>query len=395
MPRAKIKYLFLLTIIVGVLFLLYRIFLSGMFGQGGMPPMFGGPMPVGVAEVVVKDVQAWREYSGRLVAVEKAEIRPQVAGIIQKVHFKGGEQVKKGQALFTLDQRPFIAALQAAEASHVQAAGELARANRLIKEKAISQREYDVRRSTAESAAAALTKARLDVEYSQVKSPIAGRVSRPELTVGNVVDGGGGAPILTTVVSNNPIYADFEIDEQSYLAFLQRAKSSDNSRVPVHIQLSGDDTQTYEGYVQSFDNMLDPASGTLRVRAVFDNASGALLPGLFVRTKLADASARKMLLITDRAIGTDQNKKFVYVVGDDQKATYREIQLGERAEGMRVVEKGLSAGEKIVVNGLQRVKPGAEVKPEMVSMDSLPPQASDSDKETDEAEASPDAAEAQ
>lgn len=367
--RLPIKKIILLGLFLGGAFFIYKTFFAGHAPGGGMMGMPGGPMPVSVAEVIKQDVQQWQEFSGKLVAVDGAEIRPQVSGVIEKVHFTGGEHVRKGQILFTIDQRPYKAALEAAEAQYTAASAEHGRAEKLLKEKAIPQREYDERRSAAKMAQAELTRAKLNMDYSQVKAPIAGRISRPEITAGNLVETNTGAPLLTTIVSDDPIYADFEIDEGSYLTYLENVGDAKMTDVPVNLGLMGEEGTPHAGHVQSFDNQLNPTTGTLRVRAVFDNDGGKLIPGLFARITLGKPGDTNALLITDRAIGTDQNKKFVLVVGEDNKAMYREVKLGGMANGLRVVREGLSVGEKIIVDGLQRVQPGMPVVPEVVPME--------------------------
>ncbi len=369
MSRLFSRRLFLLLIVAIVGWFAWKHFMPQ--GGWGAPP--GGAPPVSVAEVIERDVQLWHEFSGRLVAVDQVEVRPRVSGVIDKVHFKDGAMVKKGDLLFTIDPRPFEAALQAAQARNVLAEAELQRAQTLVKEKAMPQRDVDQRKNAAAVAKADLTTARLNLDYTQVKSPIAGRVSRAEITEGNLVESGGGAPILTTVVSLMPIYADFEVDEATFMHYARDgATGREAAAIPVRMGLSGEEDAPHEGHVQSFDNRLDSASGTLRVRAVFDNKEGTLVPGLFARIRLGGAQPVHALLITDRAVGTDQNKKFVIVVHDDGKTERREIALGDVADGLRIVESGLKPGEKIVVSGTQRIMmPGQPVTPEVVPMDQV------------------------
>jgi multidrug efflux system membrane fusion protein len=365
-----IKPIFFLTLIAGVGFILYMRFLMPMPPMGPPP---GGAMPVGVAEVIVKKVQQWQEFSGRLVAVDSAEIRPRVSGTIDAIHFQEGQLVKKGDKLFTIDPRPYQAALQSAEAQAVWAQAELERAKSLLADKAIPQREFEQRKNAAEIAQAALTRAKLDMDYSVINAPIAGRVSRAEITVGNLVDAGGMAPVLTRIVSDNPIYADFDIDENSYLQYLKSA-GSDASKlksVPVFLGLAADQDANYAGSIQSFDNQLDPRSGTLRVRAVFSNDDGKLIPGLFARVRLGAVDEREAILITDRAIGTDQTQKFVFVVGEKNIPEKRVIKPDGMADGMRIVSEGLSPGDKIIVTDMQKLllMPGMPVEPKAVQMD--------------------------
>jgi multidrug efflux system membrane fusion protein len=343
-----------------------------------MAAMMNAPPPVGVAAAVSREVQLWHEFSGRLSAVDRAEIRPRVSGAIDAVHFIDGAQVAKGDLLFTIDQRPYAAevnraqgALASAEAQAKLSRTEAERSERLLKEKAVSQRDFDekqnalsVAEANLKSAQAALEAAQLNLDYTEIRAPIAGRVGRAEVTEGNLV--GQGQPVLTTIVSANPIYADFEMDEATFLEYSKFSGKPEN--IPVELGLATETGTPHTGHIESFDNALDNASGTIRVRAVFDNEDGALVPGLFARLLVGSAAPVSAVLIDDSAIGTDQNKKFVMVVGKDNKVEYREISPGPMADGLRVVDEGLNAGEKIVVSGLQRARAGMPVKPEMVEM---------------------------
>jgi multidrug efflux system membrane fusion protein len=344
----------------------------------GGPPM---AMPVSVAQVIERDVQAWHEYSGRVVAVDYVEIRSRVSGPIESINFKDGALVHKGDLLFTIDPRPYqaeVARTTAAVAS-AKAAADLSqtqfkRAESLIQDKAVSQSDYDTRKNEyseaaaqVQSAEASLETAKLNLDYSQIRSPITGRVSRAEITAGNLIEAGASSPLLTTVVSQNPIYADFDIDEETYLKVAPET-SGDVSKIAVTLALA-DGGKTYDGTMKSFDNKLNAQTGTLRARAVFTNDDGTLVPGLFARIRLGSAGTTKSILIDDKAVGTDQSKKFVYVVGDDNKVQYREIHLGDMAGSLRIITDGLHAGDKIIVDGLQRARPGAEVKPEIVDME--------------------------
>ena len=220
-------------------------------------------------------------------------------------------------------------------------------------------------------ARADLTTARLNLDYTHITSPIDGKIGRAEITEGNLVESGSGAPVLTTVVSSDPVYADFEVDEESFLRYVAAGSAgSDASQVPVMLGLSDENGAPHTGRIESFDNQVNAMSGTIRVRAIFDNSDGTLIPGLFARIRLGSAKEESAILITDRAVGTDQNKKFVYVVGEGNKAEHREVKLGGMADGLRIVEEGLKPGEKIIVGGLQRVtKPGRPVTPEVVPME--------------------------
>lgn len=386
-----LKNVVIFAVVAGIGYYSYMNFMpqGGEGAPHGMP--MGGAAPVSVAEALQKDVQQWNEFSGRLVAVDRVEVRPRVSGVIESVNFENGAFVKKDDLLFTIDSKAYATEVSRAEGNLASAMAqvsladtELARAERLAKDKAIPQKEYDERRNAhnvaqanLKSAQASLETAKLNLEYTKVKSPISGKVSRAEITTGNLVEAGSNAPVLTSVVSSNPIYADFEVDEYTYLEYTSNPKVTNNSKVPVIMSLGSANAISHSGYVESFDNRLNTASGTIRARAVFENADGLLVPGLFARIKLGNAEKAPAVLISDRAIGTDQNKKFVFVVEPDNKVSYREIKLGPVADGMRVVREGLKAGEKIVVNGLQRVRPGAEIQPEMVSMETGLPSATE------------------
>ncbi len=355
-------------------------------GPGGAPP----PAQVTVATVIEKSVNEWDEFSGRLEAVEHVEIRPRISGYIESVDFQQGAEVKKGDLLFEIDPRPQQAELVRAEADLASAntklalaKSDLARADKLLQAKAISQQEHDQLTSSQQdmdsvvkAAQAALLTARLNLDYTKVRSPINGRTSLAQVTAGNLVTGGGaGAPstLLTTVVSLDPIYAYFEGDEQTYLKYdeLNRRGERVSSRVrrnPIYLGLSNEEGYPHKGYVDFVDNALNPQTGTITARAVFDNKERRFTPGLFARLKLVGSGTYTAILVNDKAIGTDQSKKFVLVVGADNKAMYREVKLGPVIDGLRVVKQGLQGGETIIVNGLQRVHPGDTVSPQKADM---------------------------
>lgn len=342
--------------------------------------------PVSVATVVQSDVAAWDEFSGRLEAVERVDIRSRVAGTIQAVHFREGVLVKKGDLLLTIDPAPYAADVEradaqvaAAQARVAQAKGEQERSQRLWSEQAISKREFDERTNgqreadaNLRAAQAALQTAQLSLGYTQLRAPVSGRVGKLEVTVGNLIAAGPGAPVLTTLVSVSPIYASFDADEQVVARALKDAGSSAGGRnlerIPVQMGTAASIDTPFEGRLQLVDNQVDAKSGTVRARAVFDNKDGQLMPGQFARVRMGQASKTTALLINERAVGTDQNKKFVLVVGADNKAVYREVTLGASVNGLRVVKDGLKADERIVVNGLQRIRPGALVAPQPVEM---------------------------
>jgi len=341
------------------------------------------PAPsIEVAGAVGKTITEWDEFSGRIEAVDRVEIRPRVSGTIDAVHFREGALVKKGDPLFTIDPRPYAAEVARAEAalaaaqvraSHAQT--EKVRAQRLLDDNAISRREFDERINTASEtnadvrgAQAALEVARLNLSYTRIVAPVSGKVSRAEITVGNLVAAGASSPALTTVVSVSPVYASFEVDEQSYLRYTAPGAGGGKANLPVYLGLANEDGHPHEGRIHSIDNRLDTRSGTIRVRAVFDNEDGRLLPGLYAKVKLGGGAPHPAVLVNDRAIGTDQGKKFVLVLDKANKLVYREVELGPTYEGLRVIRKGLEPGENIVVNGMMRVRPGDTVAPKAVSM---------------------------
>lgn len=342
------------------------------------------PPEVDVAPVVVRKITDWQSYSGRLEAVDRVEVRPQVAGAITAVHFRNGALVRQGDVLFTIDPRPFAAevARQEAQVAAAQArvrftASDLERAQRLVRDDTISRQSLESKENEARSAAAnlkaaqaALEIARIDLEHTQVRAPVSGRVSRAEVTVGNVVAAGAAAAPLTTLVSVSPIYASFDVDEQTYLTHIAGVK--DASGVPVQLGLANEAGYSRDGAVEHVDNRMDAASGTIRVRARFDNADGLLVPGLYARIKVGGSQPHDALMVDDRAIGTDQDKKFVLVVAEDGTVNYRAIVTGAHQAGLRVVKSGLEPGERIVVNGLQHARPGSRVTPRTVAMNGTP-----------------------
>lgn len=358
----------------------------GVTSSNAQPPAAEAPAtPVSVATVVQSDVAAWDEFSGRLEAVERVDIRPRVAGTIQAVHFREGALVKKGDLLLTIDPAPYAADVQraeaqvgAAQAKGAQAKGEQERAQRLWSEQAISKREFDERANgqheadaNLRAAQAALQIAQLSMGYTEVRAPVSGRVGKLEVTVGNLVAAGPGAPVLTTLVSVSPIYASFDADEQVVAKALKDVSAGGDrklDRIPVQMGTSASSDTPFDGWLQLVDNQVDAKSGTVRARAVFDNKDGHLMPGQFARIRMGQATKTSALLINERAVGTDQNKKFVMVVGADNKAQYREVSLGASVNGLRVIKSGLDANERIVVNGLQRIRPGALVAPQVVEM---------------------------
>jgi multidrug efflux system membrane fusion protein len=345
--------------------------------------------PVSVATVTQADVATWDEFSGRLEAVERVDLRSRVAGTVLSVHFREGALVKKGDLLVTIDPASYAADVERAEAQVVAAEArqsftrsELDRAQRLLDERAIAQREHDERanahreaQANLRAAQAALQSARLNLSWTQVRAPVGGRAGKVEVTVGNLVSAGAGAPVLTTLVSVSPIYASFDADEQVVtraLRDLPGAGRTQIDRIPVQMGTAADDDTPLVGRLQWVDNQVDARSGTVRVRAQFDNKDGMLMPGQFARLRMGQVKSAPALLVNERAVGTDQDKKFVIVVDAENKAQWRQVQLGAHVNGLRIVTQGLQPGERVVVNGLQRVRPGTVVEPQPVAMDARP-----------------------
>lgn len=381
------------TALTGIAAVVAALFgLHGASANADAPAAAPPAVPVSVATVAATEVAAWDEFSGRLEAVDRVEVRSRAAGTVQAVHFREGSLVSKGDLLFSIDAAPFAAEVDRAEAqvaaarSRVMHAGsELDRAKRLWEERAVAQREFDDRSNTLReadanlrAALAALQSAQLSLGYTQVRSPISGRIGKIEITVGNLVAAGPGAPVLATVVSVSPIYASFDADEQVVLRALKDLKDLKGSarehlsRIPVRMGTAASSDLPFEGKLQLVDNQVDARSGTIRVRAVFDNKDGTLIPGQFARLQMGSASSGSVLLVNERAVGTDQDKRFVMVVGADDKTVWREVKLGASVNGLRIVSEGLTAGERVVVGGVQRVRPGVQVAPKLVPMDAKP-----------------------
>lgn len=341
-------------------------------------------VPVSVARAQSKRITTWEEFSGRLEAIERVEVRPRVGGAILKAHFREGALVKQGDLLVTIDPEPYAAAVErakaqveAAEARVSLAKIELERGRKLVTTSAVPQSSVDQRASAYDeaqaevrSAKAALRTAELDLQYTEVRAPISGRVGRLDVTAGNLVAAGSASPVLTTLVSVDPIYASFNASEEVVTTALARLAASAGGnaieRLPVQVGTAADDGTPILGHIQLINNEVDAATGTIRVRAALENADGRLIPGQFVRIRIGEPDPEEKLVISDRAIGSDQDKKFVFVVGTDNKVEYRQVKLGPNSDGLRIVESGLKSGENIVVNGLQRVRPGVVVAPQQV-----------------------------
>lgn len=336
---------------------------------------------VDIATPVAEQLNEYQTYSGKLEAVEAVDVRPLVSGAITAVHFKDGAHVNRGDLLFTIDTRLYQAAVDqalaevaGASARYAYAHADAERAKRLLGQNAIAQRDSDaalrLQQTTAadlEAAKARLQTARVNLDYCSVKAPVSGKLSRAELTVGNVVATGAAAPLLTRIVSISPIYASFEVDEQTYLRFL--AQPHDQA-IKVEMGLANEAGFSRRGVVDSVDNQLNSSSGTIRVRARFDNPRSQLVPGMYAHVKVSAGQRRQALLINEDAVGTDQDRKFVMVVDPQDHVHYRDVRLGGLYDGLRIVESGISAQDHIIVNGLQRVQADDTVKPRQVAMSS-------------------------
>jgi RND family efflux transporter MFP subunit len=340
------------------------------------------PLPqVTVAAAISRRVTEFDEFTGRFEAVERVELRPRVSGYVSSVTFKDGSEVKKGEVLFVIDPRPYVAERDKARAQLAQARSQLIlarsgrdRATKLLSQHAMSQEEFDTRTSgleqgqaSVEAAQAALDAAALNLDFTRVSAPISGRISRALVTSGNFVT--NGQTLLTTLVSLDPIYVSFDGDEKVYLKYTKLARDgAHGGRDPVQVGLADESGYPHQGVMVFMDNALDPATGTIRSRALLDNRERLFTPGLFARLRLLGAHEHQAVLINDSAVGTDQTVRYVLVVGAGNKAEYRPVQLGPIVDGLRVVESGLAYGETIVVNGLQRVRPGAQVQPQRIAM---------------------------
>jgi membrane fusion protein, multidrug efflux system len=340
---------------------------------------------VTVAVVEPRQTSLWDEFSGRLEAVNRVELRPRVAGAIMSANFTEGALVKAGDVLFKIDPAPYAAEvdkaqaqLEAAKARVVFTASELERGAQLVGNAVVTRRDYDQRDNAnreaianVKAAEATLQTARLNLDYTEVRAPVDGRVGKIEVTVGNLVAAGTSSPVLTSLVSVNPIYASFDADEDVVLRALNTIADTSGKRGAldqIPVEMSTSSGSTVKGHIQLIDNQVNGQSGTIRVRATFGNDDGRLIPGQFARVRMGQPHKQTLVMVDERAIGTDQDKKFVMVVGDDNRAQYRAITLGGAVDGLRIVTSGLKSGDRVVVNGLQRVRPGALLKSEVAEM---------------------------
>jgi multidrug efflux system membrane fusion protein len=354
--------------------------------QAGAPP----PPEVDAAQVVVKPVRQWDEFSGRIAATDAVDVRPRVSGYIDRIAFKDGDEVKAGDLLFVIDPRPYRAAYDSAMAqlARARAAEHLAqeqerRAQALIAGNAISREEFETlsagsTQSSADVRAneAAVAAAKLNLGFTEVRSPIAGRVSRAMLTLGNLAQ--ADQSVLTSVVSQDPVYVYFQPDEQTFLRYAELARKGERAKSanPVRVGLATDKNYPYTGTVNFINNQVDPATGTINLRAVVPNPDRIFTPGLYARVQLEGSADLTAILIDDKAVMTDQDRKYVYVVGPENKAVRKDVTLGGFADELRIVRSGLDANDKVIVTGLQKIfVPNTPVKPKIVAMGALPPAA--------------------
>ena len=347
------------------------------------------PAPaVSAADVVVKSISQWDSFNGRIEAVESVQLRPRVSGYIDKVNYTDGQEVKKGEVLFTIDDRTYRAALEQAQANLARAKtqaslaqSEANRTDKLVNTNVVSREEWEQRRSAAtqaqadiRAAQAAVDAAQLNLDFTKVTAPIDGRASRALITSGNLVTAGDTASVLTTLVSQKTVYVYFDVDESTYLHYHNLARSgqgasSNHTALPVEIGLTGEEGYPHQGKVDFLDNQLTPSTGTIRMRALLDNAQRQFTPGLFARVRLPGSAEFKATLIDDKAVLTDQDRKYVYIVDKEGKAQRRDITPGRLADGLRIVRQGLNPGDKVIVEGLQKVfMPGMPVNAKTVAM---------------------------
>ncbi len=382
----RLKAAIITTIIAGTMmvggYLVKSELTEGMGVVHAAPAPAPQSVPVTVVEVQTKPIRLWTEFSGRLSAIDWVELRPQVSGTIKEIRFEDGQMVAKGDVLVVIDPRPYKAAVAEAKAELNMARHTLdlakkqrVRAEPLVAKGHVSQsvlderiKDHTVALSQVNSAKAKLEQVEIDLDYAYVKAPISGRLSRAEITEGNLVEAGPNAPVLTSIVATDGIYADFDVDERTYLRHVHALAKAGGavSTLPVELTIDAAELRTYRGHIQSFDNQIDPATGTIRARAIFSNEDGSLLPGIFAEVRLGSPEVEEVVLLGAGAVGTDQDRKFVYVVDEADKVVYREVSLGASVGGERVITRGLETGERVVVGGLMKVRPGMRVAPRLL-----------------------------
>ena len=348
--------------------------------QNAPPP----PPEVSAAPVLIKPVSQWDSFNGRVEAVQSVQLRPRVSGYIESVNYREGDEVKKGQVLFTIDDRSYRAALEQAKAELARARSqaslarsESGRSEKLIGSQAISREAWEQRRSAASqaqadvlAAEAAVDMAQLNLDFTRVTAPIDGRASRAMITAGNLVTAGDSASVLTTLVSQQQMYVYFDVDENTFLNYQAMARQGQQRHaLPVEIALVGEQGFPHQGKIDFLDNQLTASTGTIRMRALLDNQQRQFTPGLFARVRLPGSAQFEAVLIDDKAVLTDQDRKYVYVVDGEGKAQRRDIQPGAMVDGLRIVKSGLQSGDKVIIAGLQKVfMPGMPVTAQPVAM---------------------------
>lgn len=348
--------------------------------QNAAPP----PPEVSAAPVLIKPVSQWDNFNGRVEAVQSVQLRPRVSGYIDAVNYREGDEVRKGQVLFTIDDRSYRAALEQAKAELARARSqaslarsESGRSEKLIGTQAISREAWEQRRSAASqaqadvlAAEAAVDMAQLNLDFTRVTAPIDGRASRAMITAGNLVTAGDSASVLTTLVSQQQMYVYFDVDENTFLNYQAMARQGQQRHaLPVEIALVGEQGFPHQGKIDFLDNQLTASTGTIRMRAQLDNQQRQFTPGLFARVRLPGSAQFEAVLIDDKAVLTDQDRKYVYVVDGEGKAQRRDIQPGAMVDGLRIVKSGLQSGDKVIIAGLQKVfMPGMPVTAQPVAM---------------------------
>lgn len=348
-----------------------------------------GPAPkVKIAQPLSQEVTEWDEYTGRIEAVNSVDVRARVSGYLEQVKFKAGDKVRKGDLLFLIDPKPFVAQLNYAEAEleraksrHQLARNDLSRAERLFRAKAISEEEHDARNkglreaiAADQSAQANVYTARLNLEFTKVRAPIDGRISRELITAGNLVNGGGNdATLLTSIISTDPVYVYADADERSVLKYRRQAQKQGSGNVgdeqtPVELAVADELNFPHQGHLDYISPREDAATGTLSLRGVFANPDELLSPGFFARIRVRGSAPYPGILLPDRAIGTDQAQRFVWVVNQEQQVEYRKVKLGAHIGQSRVIIEGLKPEEWAVIEGIQKLKPGIKVNPERISL---------------------------
>lgn len=373
--------------------LLATVILMVMVGCGnpddsGSQPRQGQLPKVKIAQALSQDVTEWDEYTGRIDAVNSVDVRARVSGYLDKVNFKAGDRVNQGDLLFQIDPKPFTAQLNYAEAElerakskHELAKNDLSRAERLFRVKAISEEEHDARSkglretgAAVQSTKATVYTARLNLEFTQVRSPISGRIGRELITAGNLVNGGGGdATLLTFIVSTDPVYVYVDADERSVLKYRRQAKKSGrgnlgDEQTPVELAVADEPSFPHQGHLDYMSPRADTATGTLSLRGVFANPDELLSPGFFARLRVRASAPYPAILLPDRAIGTDLAQRFIWVVNQENQVEYRKVVLGAHIGESRVIIEGLTSEEWAVIEGIQKLKPGIKVNPERISL---------------------------